>query len=193
MFSVVEEPPVSFTDPTYFPTILGLWHLLPGFSCIVALPGYAFLNRSFSGTCTWTFYKCHHIMCSVLFCFFHWTLYLYDPCSWLYVIIFPPVYCCVVEFCYMNLQQAIYLVMNFWFISSFWLLWGFKYLVHFFWSPCAWASSRYRSRSRITCHRIYVSSTLSDKGQIVSQSRSHNLHPTSRGERPLLGVFTNMW
>lgn len=64
------------------------------------------------------------------------------------------------------LQQAIYLVMDFWFISSFWLLWGFKYLVHFFWSPRAWVSSRYRSRNRITCHRICISSTLPDKGKL---------------------------
>lgn len=32
-WSIFSSPgaPVSFPDPTYSPTILGLWHLLPGF------------------------------------------------------------------------------------------------------------------------------------------------------------------
>lgn len=148
----------SIFSPPGAPCILSRSHPSPYYLFfIVALPMYSFLNKSFSFTCFWPLYS--QIMFSVVFYFLYSTLCLY-------VIMCPHFYYCIAAFHYMNLLHVMYLLMDVWFISSLGLLWCFRYLIHFFWSPCAWISSGYRSRNGTACHRVYISSTLPDNAKL---------------------------
>lgn len=91
----------------------------------------------------------------------------------------------------MHLLHVVYLLMDIWFISSFWLLHFFRSLVHFFRSPCV---CQFVQGIDLGMELLVRGCAYPQLDQIKARlffSQCHCLHPTR--ECPLLRVFASLW